>query len=137
MRYVLLLSALMVGCCLLANAPPSGAQVPKKECIWCVIEKDDPKTKAAVKVAEARVKIVETDLEGFEKERELLGRKYQMILRLRASRAVSEEEFMEVSRVYGKSGTDMARAKARVEEAKALLEYGKVTGQIDLSPSLR
>jgi len=95
------------------------------------------KKSAAIEVAKTRVKIAEIDLEGAAKEHGLVRRRMDMMNRLQQSRAVSQEDHLEVSRAHMKAVTDMQRARARVEEAKALLKYAETVGEVDLTLTAR
>lgn len=91
----------------------------------------------AIKIAQARVDTVETELSGLIKDCAIVKEEYVASVQMKQANAVSLYEHLEISRKHIKATTDVARMKARLEEARCLLEYTKKTGQIDLTLTSR
>jgi hypothetical protein len=88
---------------------------------------------AALKVAETRVKIVQTDLDLAVVEEQYYAKEFDRAGRLKVGNAIPDTDFRVAWKNHYSSKHRLAKARARLEEAKAMVEYVRVTGDTDKS----
>jgi multidrug resistance efflux pump len=86
---------------------------------------------SAINVAKARLNVAKADEQACIDELKHYKEEWDRAQKLIKTGAISQSEHTEISRRYIRFSGECMRSKARTAEARALLEYAELTGEID------
>lgn len=91
---------------------------------------------AALAVAATRVKIVQADLDAAVVEEQYYAKEFTRAAKLSQTGAIPDADYHLAWKNCHSARHKLAKARARLEEAKAMVEYVRVTGDTDKSLTL-